>query len=107
MFRVVRAEIPHPAVLDDSLDLLDRLFQATLIEAGFEIEMEQIIPQPVAARPGLDPREVDVAVGKSLQEFEQQAGIVDVRIDDERGFAARIRPFVDWREQKNRVAFES
>jgi len=62
--------------------------------------MEEIIAEPRAARSGFDPRKVDIAVGKRLQQFQQQAGIVDVWVDDQRGLAAGVGSLLSGRDDE-------
>ncbi|MFT4963547.1 MAG: hypothetical protein ACI9PP_000821 [Halobacteriales archaeon] len=63
VFDVVGSQPSHQARLHDRLDAIHRRLGAALVEAGLEVEVKDVIAQVLAARAGLDPREVDVPLG--------------------------------------------
>jgi len=67
VFRIVGAEIANPAVGSQFLDLSEGLLYTALVDAGLDVEMEEIVAEPRAARAGFHAGEVDITISKRLQ----------------------------------------
>ena len=83
MLGVVGTEHAHPPVLRDVPEFVDGRLRALLVEAGGEVEVEDVVAEALAAGPGLHPREVDVSVGERLGDyifhFDFAAGLYEER----------------------------
>ena len=81
-----------PSVLGECFDVRQGLLCAFLVQPGCRVDVEDVVAESLAARTGLDAGEVDVAVGETLQQLQQQAGVVVARVDDDAGLAAGVAP---------------